>query len=262
MRRLYALITFLSLSLTACGGGGGGVVDTDPEPLTVAVTQIAWPPAPKGLVALGIGLSTGDGAPVDLVLEVSKAESRGLAAWKDAFKTNRWQQFAKQLAVLVRLKRRVADAIGYQNVPYDALLDVYEPGATVKQLDPLLQEVKEATIPLVKKIVSSKRRPDSRILRQEFEAAKQLEFARSVVRDAQSAIDDGRDDVALVASAAKARCSDVASLIAGEGIQMHGGIGMTDEEELGLLAKRLKTAEATLGDAIHPRSRFASLRGY
>jgi alkylation response protein AidB-like acyl-CoA dehydrogenase len=90
----------------------------------------------------------------------------------------------------------------------------------------------------------------------------ELEFARSVVRDAQSAIDDGRDDVAACASAAKARCSDVAALIGGEAVQMHGGIGMTDEEEIGLFFKRLKAAELTLGDAIHHRNRFASLQGY
>jgi len=90
----------------------------------------------------------------------------------------------------------------------------------------------------------------------------ELEFARSIVRDAQSAIDDERDDIAECASAAKARCSDVAQLIGGEAIQMHGGIGMTDEEEIGLFFKRLKAAEITLGDSIYHRDRFASLRGY
>jgi len=90
----------------------------------------------------------------------------------------------------------------------------------------------------------------------------ELEFARSVVRDAQSAVDDGREDVAQCASAAKARCSEVANLIGGEAIQMHGGIGMTDEEEIGLFFKRLKAAELTLGDAIYHRNRFAGLRGY
>ncbi|MCP5058018.1 MAG: acyl-CoA dehydrogenase [bacterium] len=90
----------------------------------------------------------------------------------------------------------------------------------------------------------------------------ELEFARSVVRDAQSSIDDGRDDVAECASGAKARCSDVANLIGGEAVQMHGGIGMTDEEEIGLFFKRLKAAEFTLGDGIYHRNRYASLRGY
>ncbi len=90
----------------------------------------------------------------------------------------------------------------------------------------------------------------------------ELEFARSVVYDAQSSIDDGREDVAECASGAKARCSDVANLIGGEAVQMHGGIGMTDEEEIGLFFKRLKAAEFTLGDAIYHRNRYASLRGY
>ena len=62
--------------------------------------------------------------------------------------------------------------------------------------------------------------------------------------------------------ARKARCSEVANLIGGEAIQMHGGIGMTDEEEIGLFFKRLKAAELTLGDAIYHRNRYASLRGY
>jgi alkylation response protein AidB-like acyl-CoA dehydrogenase len=90
----------------------------------------------------------------------------------------------------------------------------------------------------------------------------ELEFARSVVRDAQSAIDDNRDDIAECASAAKSRCSDVAKLIGGEAIQMYGGIGMTDDEEIGLFFKRLKALELTLGDSIYHRDRFAGLRGY
>ncbi len=90
----------------------------------------------------------------------------------------------------------------------------------------------------------------------------ELEFARSIVREAQSAIDDGRDDIDQMASAVKARCSDVANLIGGEAVQLHGGIGMTDEEEIGLFFKRLKAAELTLGDALYHRDRYASLRGY
>jgi len=90
----------------------------------------------------------------------------------------------------------------------------------------------------------------------------ELEFARSVVREALSALDEGRDDVSLMASAAKARCSDVSSLITSEALQMHGGIGMTDEEEIGLFFKRAKAAEVTLGDAIYHRDRYATLRGF
>ena len=90
----------------------------------------------------------------------------------------------------------------------------------------------------------------------------EMEFTRSMVRNAQNAIDEGRDDIAEATSAAKTRCSEVAALIGGEAVQMHGGIGMTDEEEIGLFFKRLKTAEISLGDAIYHKNRFAHLRGY
>ena len=90
----------------------------------------------------------------------------------------------------------------------------------------------------------------------------ELELARSVVRDALTAVDECRNDLSQMASAAKARCSDVASLITKEAIQMHGGIGMTDEEDIGLFFKRAKAAELTLGDAHHHRDRYASLRGF
>ncbi len=89
-----------------------------------------------------------------------------------------------------------------------------------------------------------------------------LELARSVVREAVTAVDEDRPDVSQMASAVKARCSDVANLIAREAIQMHAGIGMTDEEEIGLFFKRAKAAEFTLGDAIYHKDRYASLRGF
>ncbi len=90
----------------------------------------------------------------------------------------------------------------------------------------------------------------------------ELELARSVVREAWTALDEGREDASAMASAAKARCADVSNRIAAEAIQMHGGIGMTDEEEIGLFFKRAKAAELTLGDAVYHRDRYATLRGF
>ena len=89
-----------------------------------------------------------------------------------------------------------------------------------------------------------------------------LEFARSAVLDALAAVDEGRSDAAIAVSAAKSLASKTARLIGGEAIQMHGGIGMTDEEEIGLFFKRLKAAELSLGDATYHQRRFATLQGY
>ncbi|MFT5442339.1 MAG: alkylation response protein AidB-like acyl-CoA dehydrogenase [Myxococcota bacterium] len=90
----------------------------------------------------------------------------------------------------------------------------------------------------------------------------EIELSKSVVLDALRAIDAGRDDTSRVVSAAKARTSDTAGQVTREGVQMHGGIGMTDEEEIGLFLKRAKAAELTFGDGGYHRDRFAALLGF
>jgi len=90
----------------------------------------------------------------------------------------------------------------------------------------------------------------------------ELELARSIALDGLRAIDEGREELPSLASAAKARLSDTSALVSCEALQMHGGIGMTDEEEIGFFLKRARTAELFLGDAAHHRDRFAKLQGF
>jgi alkylation response protein AidB-like acyl-CoA dehydrogenase len=90
----------------------------------------------------------------------------------------------------------------------------------------------------------------------------EVELARSIVLDALRAIDEKRADLPQLASIAKARVSDTAQLVSNEAVQMHGGIGVTDEEEIGLFLKRARVAELTLGDGSYHRSRFAKLSGF
>jgi len=90
----------------------------------------------------------------------------------------------------------------------------------------------------------------------------EVELAQSVVLDALRAIDENRADVAQLACAAKARTSDTSGLVTREAIQMFGGIGMTDEEEIGFFLKRARAAELSFGDASYHRDRFATLNGY
>ena len=90
----------------------------------------------------------------------------------------------------------------------------------------------------------------------------EVELSRSIVLDALRAIDENRPDVSQLASIAKARVSDAIHLIGNEAVQMFGGIGVTDEEEIGLFLKRARVAELTLGDAAYHRARFAALNGF
>ena len=92
----------------------------------------------------------------------------------------------------------------------------------------------------------------------------EIELARSVVMAAAQAADDGSSEpqVARLAAAAKARCSEAYLQIGYEGVQMHGGIGMTDEHDVGLHLKRARGAELQFGDAAFQRDRVAILDGY
>ena len=90
-----------------------------------------------------------------------------------------------------------------------------------------------------------------------------LELSKSILIDALSALDEGRDaDLPTLASAAKAQLCETLHQISSEGIQMHGGIGMTDEYEIGFFLKRARVAEKTFGDAGYHYDRLATLNGY
>jgi alkylation response protein AidB-like acyl-CoA dehydrogenase len=90
----------------------------------------------------------------------------------------------------------------------------------------------------------------------------EIELARSSVMAAARAVDEDSEEASLLVSLAKARLSDAYCLIANEAVQMHGGIGMTDEHEIGFFMKRARAAEMTFGDSAFHRDRFAKLSGY
>ncbi|MBQ0796669.1 acyl-CoA dehydrogenase family protein [Zhongshania sp.] len=90
----------------------------------------------------------------------------------------------------------------------------------------------------------------------------ELELSKSVVLDALSAIDDKRADLPQLASLAKARLNDVFELVSNEAVQMHGGIGVTDELDIGFFLKRSRVASQILGNSSFHRDRYASLCGY
>ena len=87
----------------------------------------------------------------------------------------------------------------------------------------------------------------------------EIELAKSVVMAAARAIDEDSAEIAKLASLAKAKCSDAYVLAANEGVQMFGGVGMTDEYDIGLYMKRARACELSFGDAAHHRARWASL---
>ncbi len=90
----------------------------------------------------------------------------------------------------------------------------------------------------------------------------EVELSRAVVLDALRAIDHGTDGVSAIASACKARLSDTYDLSGKEGIQMHGGIGVTDEHDVGFFIKHGRVTELLLGDGRYHQLKFAIANGY
>lgn len=91
-----------------------------------------------------------------------------------------------------------------------------------------------------------------------------LELARSCVLEALTALDEKRpsDEIAKLASLTKAKVGEIATRVSREGVQMHGGIGMTDEFDIGFFLKRAAVTEQALGDVHFHRDRYGVLEGY
>ena len=90
----------------------------------------------------------------------------------------------------------------------------------------------------------------------------EIELGKSIVLKALQTLDMAPDHAAMMVSAAKSKLGQVAQLAAREAIQMHGGIGMTDEYDIGFFIKRVRVAEALYGDANYHTDKFARLRKY
>lgn len=116
--------------------------------------------------------------PVRLVEELTRACSTGQQVWVEARKENDFAKFASALETIVRLKREQADAIGYEDCAYDALLDEFEPGAKTKEVAEVLERLRVDLVPLVEAIGASSVKPPVEILHRSFPIVDQEAFGR------------------------------------------------------------------------------------
>ncbi len=90
----------------------------------------------------------------------------------------------------------------------------------------------------------------------------ELEIARAAALKAQQLLDEGSTEAEAMVSVAKAKAGRVSTLAVQEGVQMHGGIGMTDEYDIGLYMKRDRVLNELFGDPNYHANRVAELLGY
>lgn len=133
--------------------------------------------------------------PERLAVELAQATSEGQAIWEDARPKNDWESFKPILKKIFALTREAADAIGYKEERYDALLDQYEPGATAKQVEAIFKQVRETTVELLGRINGSSRRPNTALLHRYFPKAAQESFGKEVIAKIGFDLEAGRLDV-------------------------------------------------------------------
>ena len=90
----------------------------------------------------------------------------------------------------------------------------------------------------------------------------EIEIARAAALKAAELIDSGDGKAELMVAVAKAKAASVSKLAVQEGVQMHGGIGMTDEHDIGLYMKRDAVLGELFGDVYHHRNKVAEISGY
>lgn len=119
--------------------------------------------------------------PSDFVVRLSRECSLAQQVWTEAREQNTFNRFLPNLRTVLSLKREEAQYLGYKESPYDALLDVYEPGSTIATLRPLFAALKARLVPLLKRVTQSPSQIDDSILRYSYDQTRQLEFGRLVL---------------------------------------------------------------------------------
>ena len=147
----------------------------------------------------------------------------------------------------------------------DPALDIARIGISAEMLGSL-QECFERTVDYLKE------RKQFGVAIGSFQALKhraanmfcEIELSKSCVLEALTALEEDRDaeEVSKLASLTKAKVGETFNLVSREGIQMHGGIGLTDEFDIGFFIKRAAVTEQTFGDVNFHRNRFGELEGY
>ncbi len=129
------------------------------------------------------------------VIRRSQLISNAYHSWLKARKENDFKYYEDALNALVVLKMEEAKILGYEDHPYDALLDQYEPGAKVKNLDVLFQDVRDQLVPFIKQVRDSQQ-VNNKFLHRFYPKDKQWDYGLELLKNMGYDFDKGRQDIA------------------------------------------------------------------
>ncbi len=133
--------------------------------------------------------------PSNFINHLERESSLAQQAWAEARRRNDFLQYLPNLQTIVTLKFAEIDYLGYDHCPYDALLDAYEPGATVSQLQPLFATLRHGLLELLAHVRECASPPDDRILFQPYDEQQQLAFGKLVLQKMGYDFNRGRLDL-------------------------------------------------------------------
>ena len=133
--------------------------------------------------------------PEKLVKELARTSVHGQQTWAEARENDDFDSFAPLLEKTIALKREQADALGYEECRYDALLEDYEPYAKTSEVARALEGLRQELVPLVESIIEGGRAPDRGLLTRSYPIDAQREFGLQVAAAIGFDFDAGRLDV-------------------------------------------------------------------
>lgn len=133
--------------------------------------------------------------PQALVEALTRASVLGQQIWVEARKNNDFRAFEPALTEMFKLKREQAEAIGYTDSPYDALLDDYEPDAKTADVAAALEGLRKELVPLVQAIQASAQKAPTELLRRSYPTSAQEAFGKTAAKKVGFCFESGRLDV-------------------------------------------------------------------
>ncbi|MBP1999623.1 carboxypeptidase Taq [Paenibacillus shirakamiensis] len=132
--------------------------------------------------------------PEDMYREYVVLTAEANDIWEEARNQADFSIFEPALVKIVEFKRKAAEIYGYQDHPYDALLDEFEPGLTVKVLDPLFARLRESSVDLLRRTQQSTSKPREDLFEQKYPIDVQKTFNREMLPIIGFDLDAGRLD--------------------------------------------------------------------
>lgn len=147
--------------------------------------------------------------PTKFVAELAQLCGESYDVWKTARERSDFKLFEPYLTKIVKAKREEAEFVGYDNSPYDALMDDYEEGLTCESVSEIFDELKAFLVPFIESIQNSNAQIRKDFLSRKFPIDKQMEFCKMVIQKLGFDLERGRIDTSVHPFCESTHMSDV-----------------------------------------------------